>query len=307
MSDTLHRITRRDFLRFGMAAGATLALTSCHSSNDDDDDNEPDSPSDPGSGSGSYGFRGFNVHPYQGALYSVQTKALRNIHATWIRTTLGLTGDIAGAYATSTGLNVLGIIGDFGTASISKSDWPAMVEAVVRRYPTIRYFQVLNEPEEFYNMSNTEYVRDYLRPAHDVIRQKFPSVKIVAAAPIGQPSGLNDFTEMSIAGADQYCDFRGVHVYYEQALYSPWSAYRVATQKPFMVTETGKRTASYHLSWWTQQIPAMKKALQTEYIFYYALLEQPTYTGYEIILADLDASGNVQPAPGSELYNYLKA
>lgn len=300
MPELLPQITRRDFLRFGMAAGAALALTACHSSSGDD--NDPGTP-----GGGSYGFRGFNVHPYQGGLYNVQTKALQDIHASWIRTTLGLTSDLAGAYATSTGLNVLGIIGDFGNPSLSKSDWPAMVEAVIRRYPSITYFQILNEPEEFYNMSNTEYVRDYLRPAHTVIRQKFPSVKIVAAAPLGQSSGLNDFTEMSVAGADQYCDFRGVHIYYEQEFYSPWSAYRLATQKPIMVTETGKKTPNEHLSWWTTQIPAIKQALQTQYVFYYSLLEQPAYTGYEIILAELDGNGNVQPAPGSELYNYLKA
>lgn len=304
MSETVFQISRRDFLRFGMAAGAALALNACHSSNNDDDD-DSDTPGTPGSGS--YGFRGFNVHPYQGSLYTLQTTALRNIHATWIRTTLGLSSDLAGAYATSTGCNVLGIIGDFGTPSLSKSDWPAMVEAVIRRYPSITYFQILNEPEEFYNMSNTEYVRDYLRPAHSVIREKFPSVKIVAAAPLGQSSGINDFTAMSAAGADQYCDFRGVHVYYEQELFSPWSAYRLATQKPIMVTETGKKTPSEHLNWWTTQIPAIKQALKTEYIFYYALLEQPTYTGYEIILAELDGSGNIQPASGSELYNYLKA
>ena len=294
MTTSFHDMTRRDFLRFGLTAGAAFALTGCSS----------DSPTDPGSGS--QGFRGFNVHPYQGSLFNLQMQALRDIHANWTRTTLGLTGDVAGPYAAPAGMSVLGIIGDFQMTSIPKSDWAAMVESVIRRYPSIQYFQILNEPEVFYNMSNTEYVRDYLHPAHDLIRQKFPSVKIVSAAPIGQPSGITDFTAMTLAGADQYCDFRGVHIYYEQDISSAWAAFRMGTQKPIMLTETGKRRPEAQLSWWQTQIPEMKRVLKTEYVFYYALLEQPEYTGYEIIRAELDSAGNVVPATGSELYNYLK-
>ena len=54
-------------------------------------------------------------------------------------------------------------------------------------------------------------------------------------------------------------------------------------------------------------IPEMKRVLGTEYVFYYALLEQPQYTGYEIIRAELDNNGKVIPAPGSDLYNFLKS
>jgi hypothetical protein len=217
-----------------------------------------------------------------------------------------MTRDVAGAYATASGTNVLGLIGDFQLTSIPKNDWPDIVAAVIQRYPSIQYFQILNEPEIFYNMSNTEYVRDYLRPAHDLIRSTFPSVKIVAAAPIGQPSGIQDFAAMSVAGADNYCDFRAVHIYFDQDLGAPWSAFRVATQKPIMITETGSSRPEHHLSWWQLQIPEMKRVLGTEYVFYYALLEQPVLTGYEIITGELDNQGNVVPTPGSELYNFLK-
>ncbi len=47
-----------------------------------------------------------------------------------------------------------------------------------------------------------------------------------------------------------------------------------------------------------EQIPEMKRVLETEYAFYYALLEQPEYTGYEIITAELDSQGNVLPGVG---------
>jgi hypothetical protein len=252
------------------------------------------------------GFCGFNVHPYSGTLMTIQLQALRDIRANWIRTTLGISADLAGSYVAAAQTNILGLISDFQMTSIDKGDWPDMVETVIRRYPSIQYFQILNEPKVFFDIDNAEYVRDYLRPAHDRIRTKFPHVKIVSASPIGQPSGIRDFAAMSAAGADKYCDYRAVHIYFEPDLGSPWSAFRVATEKPIMITETGTRTYTKHLRWWMEQIPEMKRVLKTEYVFYYALLEQPEYTGYEIITAELDSQGNVLPASGSELYNYLK-
>ena len=296
-----NRYTRRDFLALGLAAGGALVLGGCSSSS---------SPSDPNGGSGgggsSVGMRGFNVHPYQGSLYNVQMQALQDISANWTRTTLGIPNDVAGAYAAPPGMNVLGLIGDFTYTNIDQTDWPDMVRTVIQRYPSITYFQILNEPEIFYNMSNTEYVRNYLKPAHDLIRQEFPYVKIVSAAPIGQYSGVMDFAEMSLAGADNYCDYRGVHIYFEEDIIYSWAEFRLATDKPIMITETGTRKPEKQLDWWQISIPEMKRKLETNFVFYYALLEQPTYTGYEIIQAGLDSNGNVVPAPGSELYNYLK-
>lgn len=290
-------ITRRKFLQFGIAAGCSLAAGGgCHSSSS--------TGPNPGNGSSSGEFRGFNVHPYQGQLFNVQMQALQDIRATWTRTTLGIPNDTAGEYA-NPGCNVLGLIGDFLYTTIDKHDWPDMVETVIRRYPTIQYFQILNEPKVFYHMDNVEYVRDYLKPAHDLIRQKFPAIKIVSAAPIGQYSGIRDFIAMSLAGADQYCDYRGVHIYFEQDILYSWREFRLATQKPIMITETGANDPEEQLDWWRIQIPEMKRLLETEFVFYYALLEQPNYTGFEMILAELDNSGNVVPAPGSQLYHYL--
>ncbi|PID58596.1 hypothetical protein CSB45_03360 [candidate division KSB3 bacterium] len=286
--------TRRDILRMGLAAGGLLALGGCSSS----------SPTGP-SGGGSTDFLAFNVHPYNG-LYTLQLKALQAIGATWIRTTLGLPNDIAGAYAAPPGINVLGLIGDYTHTSIDQRDWPDMLRTVIQRYPGIRYFQILNEPEIFYDMSNTEYVRNYLKVAHDLIRREFPHVNIVSAAPIGQYSGLVDFAQMSLAGADDYCDYRGVHIYFEEDIVYSWSEFRLATENPIMITETGSSNPSKHLRWWRNAIPEMKRKLNTDFVFYYTLLEQPAYTGYEIIQAELNAAGEIVPASGSELYEYLK-
>lgn len=286
-------LTRRDFLKLGIAAGCTAALGGCTTSHSNVTDRNE--------------LRGFNVHPYPGDLMTLQLQALKEIRADWVRITLGITTDSAGAYATATGANVLGLISDFHLKSIDKHAWPDMVATVIQRYPSIQYFQILNEPEHFFGISNREYVVDYLRPAHDVIRSTFPYVKIVSASPMGVPSGIQDFKTMSDAGADQYCDFRAVHIYFPNGIKTFWSAFRKATSKPIMVTETGKRNPSQHLAWWREQIPKMKQVLNTDYVFYYALLEQPVYTGYEIISAERDSQGNIVPAPGSDLYDYLRS
>ncbi len=286
------KISRRRFLQTALTAGSIFALPGC--------DNEP-----LGSPIGGE-IRGFNVHPYMGSPMNVQLQALRDIGANWIRTTLGISTDSAGGYVTATGTNVLGLISDFQMTSIDKTDWPDMVETVIRRYPSLRYVQILNEPEVFFDISNREYVLDYLKPASLLLLAQFPHIQIVSAAPIGQPSGINDFAMMSAAGADDYCDFRGVHIYFGDNLLQPWSSFRRTTQKPIMVTETGSRHPEEHLSWWLNQIPHMQYTLDTNYIFYYALLEQPELTGFEIISGELDPQGNVVPRTGSELYMYLQ-
>ncbi len=247
------------------------------------------------------------MHPYMDSVMAAQIQALNEMRVNWVRTTLGIITDSVGPYVAAIRANILGLIGDFNLGPIDKKDWPDMVETVIRRYPSIQYFQILNEPEHFSGISNTEYVLDYLRPAHDLIRSKFPYVRIVSAAPIGQSSGIRDFTEMSNAGADLYCDFRAVHIYFEENKLSPWSAFRRATQKPIVITETGIRRPEQHLNWWRNQIPKMKRILDTAYVFYYVLLDHPISTGFEIITGEFDSRGNVVPASGSELYNYLRS
>ncbi|MCI0528814.1 MAG: hypothetical protein L0Y56_15355, partial [Nitrospira sp.] len=251
------------------------------------------------------GVLGFNVQPYPGSALSVQMQALNEIRANWIRVTLGILTDAAGPYVTATPANVLGLIADFNLGPINKSDWPDRVETVIRRYPSIQYFEILNEPAVFNGISNRDYVRDYLKPAHDRIRSRFPSIKIVAAAPIGQPSGIGDFTEMSLAGADDYCDFRAVHIYFQNGLVNPWTSFQRATRKPIMVTETGINQPSQHLNWWNNQIPEMKRVFTTDLVFYYVLLEQP-FMGFGIITGQLDSNGQVIPTPESGLYNFLR-
>ena len=74
-----------------------------------------------------------------------------------------------------------------------------------------------------------------------------------------------------------------------------------------MITETGIRKPEQHLNWWHNQIPEMKRVLNTEYVFYYVLLDYPVVTGFGVITGEFDPRGNVVPAPGSELYNDLRS
>ena len=285
--------TRRELLKLGAAAGWALALSGCESSSAPDPvvTNE---------------LRCFNVHPYTDAVMAAQIQALTNMRVNWVRMTLGILSDSAGPYIAAVRANILGLIADFNLGPIDKALWPNMVETVIRRYPSIQYFQILNEPEGFNGIAYREYVLDYLRPAHDLIRQKFPYVKIVSAAPYGQPGGIQDFITMSLAGADQYCDFRAAHIYFDQTVFAPWSAFRRATEKPLMVTETGMSSPTEQVNWWRNQMADMRQILNTDYVFYYVLLDHPVSSGYEVITGSFDARGNIVPATGSGLYDYLR-
>ncbi len=44
---------------------------------------------------------------------TIQLQALRDIRANWIRTTLGISADLAGSYVAAAQTNILGLISDF--------------------------------------------------------------------------------------------------------------------------------------------------------------------------------------------------
>jgi hypothetical protein len=285
-------LTRRKLLQVGLMSGVTVLGTSCHVPTTAPAKTIP-------------GIRCLIVHPYQDHLRELQFEAIDQIWTGWIRTTLGILDDAAGQYVEAAGGNVLGVLTDFGLGTIPKTDWPDMVVTALRRYPTLQYVQILNEPKVFNDIGNAEYVEDYLRPAHDLIRREFPHMKIVAAAPIGQPRGIQDFKAMSDAGADQYCDFRAVHIYFEESVLNRWSTFRYATDKPIMVTETGIRDPKKHFSWWRNALPKMQQLFETPYVFYYVLMEYPTTDGFGLITGERDTNGKIIPTPGSDLFAYL--
>lgn len=256
-----------------------------------------------------------NVHPLEGRRGDLQREALRALGTVWIRVTLGLATQINAtrAYA-SAAPNLLGLVSDFHLRRVEARDWPGLVEATLRRYPEVRRAELLNEPAEFYGLSPASYVRDFLRPGFELIRERFPGMSVVAAAPIGsRRKGLDYFRRMTDAGADRFCDERAVHVYFEddRAL----ADYAAATGRPIVVTETGIGAAGQHVRWYTEVIPVIRQALRAELVFWYVMLEDaalagggpvpPNYLATSLIAPEPDAAGHPRPADGSRLYPLL--
>jgi hypothetical protein len=256
-----------------------------------------------------------NVHPLGGRLASLQRSALRALGTPWIRVTLGLVTetDATRPYA-GAAPNLLGLVSDFHLRRVEAEAWPGIVEATLRRYPEVRRAELLNEPEQFYGLSPTSYVRDFLRPGFERIRERFPGVGVVAAAPIGnRRKGLDYFRRMTDAGADRYCDERAVHVYFEDE--RVLRDYASATGRRIVVTETGIGFPSQHVRWYTEVIPAIRQALRAELVFWYVMREDaalagggpipPNYLDTSLIAPEADTAGQPRPAAGSHLYPLL--
>jgi hypothetical protein len=256
----------------------------------------------------------FNVHPLGGRFEALQRDALRSLAAPWIRVTLGLVSDTDAARPyVRMGASVLGLVADFHLGPIDARDWPDLVEATLRRYPQVGRAELLNEPEHFNGLSPGRYVQEYLRPGYERIRERSPGVAVVAAAPVGdRKAGPDRFRRMTDAGADEFCDYRAVHVYFDddRAL----SAFAGSTGRPILVTETGSQTPGQQVRWYTDVVPRIRQALGAELIFWYVLLESAglaggtvaySYPGSSVIAAVPDAAGQPQAAPGSGLYPLL--
>ncbi len=256
----------------------------------------------------------FNVHPLGGRIESLQRDALRILGTPWIRVTLGLVTDVeaAGPYARAAP-NLLGLVSDFRTGPIDAGEWPTLLAATLRRYPQARRAELLNEPERFNGLSPERYVREFLRPGYELIRERFPGVQVVAAAPVGDRKKAPDrFHRLTEAGADDVCDFRAVHVYFDddRAL----GAIAGGTRRPILVTETGTNVPGQHVRWYTEVVPRIRGTLGAELVFWYVLLESATlaggtvpysYPGSSVIAPEPDAAGQPKAAAGSGLYPLL--
>ncbi len=278
--------TRRDFLKSAAAGVFGLALAGCDSKwlNLVGPEEEK--------------FWGLNVHPYGGALDELQLKALHELGARRIRITLGLNRDLAGPYLGSYPAEYLGIISDFFKGGIDRAAWPGMVREAVGRSGGVASLQVLNEPDVFHGMRPEVYVLDYLRPAYEIIREMRPGVPVISAAPANTSGGRIYFYQMTEAGADEYCDFRGVHMYSDNP-----ETYLSGTDRPFIVTETGTRDRNGHVPWWTGQMAHISKVLDTDSLYWYVLLDRPD-DGLSLMADSPDGQGN--PRPVSPLYEYIR-
>jgi hypothetical protein len=256
----------------------------------------------------------FNVHPLGGQFESLQRDALRLLGTPWIRVTLGLVTDVDAArpYVRMVP-NVLGLVSDFRLGRIDPAEWPGLVEATLRRHPLVRRAELLNEPERFNGLSPGRYVQEFLRPGWERIRERFPGVAVVAAAPVGDRRHAPDhFRRLTDAGADEFCDFRAVHVYFDDD--GALGAIAGGTRRPILVTETGISDPRQHVRWHAEVLPRIRASLGAELVFWYVLLESAnlaggavpySYPGSSVIAATPDGAGQPQAAPGSGLYPRL--
>jgi hypothetical protein len=256
----------------------------------------------------------FNVHPVGGRFEALQREALRGLAPPWVRVTLGLATPSAAARAyVRLGPRTLGLVSDFQTRAIDPREWLEGLEATLRRFPEIARAELLNEPERFNGIPAARYVQEYLRPGYELIHRRFPWIRVVAAAPVGDRRQATDqFRRMTDAGADEVCDFRAVHVYFDDE--AALRAIRQSTRRPILVTETGISAPAQHVRWYADVVPRMRGALGAEPVFWYVLLESPDlaggrvpyrYLGHSVIAAAADAAGQPQAAPGSGLYPLL--
>jgi len=256
----------------------------------------------------------FNVHPLGGRFELLQRQALRALATPWIRVTLGLVNDVDAARPyVRTAASTLGLVSDFRLGAIDAGEWPDLVERTLRRYPQAARAELLNEPERFNGLGPGRYVREYLRPGFERVRERFPGIGVVAAAPGGDRKKAPDaFRRLTDAGADDFCDYRAVHVYFDddRAL----DAIAGATRRPILVTETGTSIPAQHVRWYTDVLPRIRSALRAELVFWYVLLESVdlaggavpySYPGSSVISPVPDAAGQPQAASGSRLYPLL--
>jgi hypothetical protein len=257
-----------------------------------------------------------NLHPLGDRFTGLQRAALRTLATPWIRLTLGLVTQTTATRAyVGAAPHLLGLVSDFHLRTVEPATWPGLVEAVLRRYPEVRAAELLNEPEQFFGLSPTRYVQEFLRPGFERIRERFPDVAVLAAAPIGnRRKGLDYFRRMTDAGADRFCDYRAVHVYFDDE--SVLAAFARATARSIVVTETGIAVPGQHVRWYTEVIPLIREVLGARLVFWYVLLESaalaggpvpPNYLATSLIAAEPDDAGEPRAAAGSALYPLLVA
>jgi hypothetical protein len=246
----------------------------------------------------------FNVHPLGGGGLALQLRALAALRTSWARVTIGSAADNLALPYVRAIPNTLGIVTDFGTGALDPASWPGFVEGTLRRNAQLRAAELLNEPDVFGGLSPEQYVRDFLRPGYEVMRERFPGISVVAAAPVGtRTNGPGRFRRMTDAGADDVCDFRAIHVYFEDE--QAMADIGAATSRPILVTETGARGAQQR-HWYQDVVPRLRHILGAQLVFWYVLLEGPgAYPGYTLIANVPDGAGQPQAAPNSRLYPLL--
>jgi hypothetical protein len=146
--------------------------------------------------------------------------------------------------------------------------------------------QVLNEPTNFLGISPRTYVREFLAPAYEHLKNEDPQLNVASAAAVGSAEGILRTRSLLEAGVENFCDRVAYHIYDRR-----WIP-RLAgmTLRPVWVTESGVAGPERHLAWITQTFDDIRGGIEgVEQIFYFELFDfQPNRFRLIDIVAEPD-------------------
>ena len=247
-------------------------------------------------------------------LVDLQLRRIYELGFEWMRITISFNGFgpdfLAGIpyvrAARALGINVLGIIGQFeGRGLVRALARPQTREEVLRVYlsifddfvppasseiepPGTFAAQILNEPTHFTGVTPRTYVREFLAPVYNDLKNEDPRLMVVSAATVGNADGILRTRSMLDVGLENFCDGVAYHIYDRR-----WIP-RLAgmTIRPVWVTESGTTPTERHLGWITETFDAIRKGIEdVEQIFYFQLFDkQPQRFRLIDIVAEPDGS-----------------
>jgi hypothetical protein len=194
------------------------------------------------------------------------------------------------------------------------------VKKVVQRYrgnPRIVGWQIWNEPNMATDpdnsileiLDNPENYVEMLGRAHSAAKDLAPGKLIISGATtsINQnfPDSMNYNKSMRDAGAQEFMDIWGIHVYgrqFEKFLQDNGiGSFLRGLSRPVWVTESGRQGVSNQLAYVEQMWPFLKEEIPNIERFYYYQFAEPTGPDVTFGLRNLDSS-----YPVSDLYVYLR-
>jgi hypothetical protein len=268
-----HPISRRQALKrigqISLASLSGLSLLSCQK--DTTDIVEPED---------SYDFpfdASYNVHS-DSSCNGIQLNCLNRLRAQWLRISIPYSDLYAARSFVGRGCAILGVITDYagqgGFIEQLSNNLQEILMTYFETYPSIKYWQLLNEPSSFWNISPTDYVNNYLQPAWNFIRANYPQLALISAAPKGNSQGPILMAEMAAAGLENYCNRVAVHIYNAVTIIN----YVNILKKPIWVTETGVADQMQHIAWARDTLKSVRAALNPERIFWYVLWDESQYS-----------------------------
>ena len=248
-------------------------------------------------------------------LVDIQMRQVYEVGFEWIRITISFNGfgpEFLAAIpyvraARALGINVLGILGQFGGGRdlMRALARPQTREEVLRVYlslfddfvppaspeleqPGAFAMQILHDPTHFTGVAPQTYVRAFLAPVFNELKIADPQLFVVSAAEVGNADGLLRTRAMLDAGMENFCDAVAYHIYDRRWIPSLAGM----TTRPVWVTESGVIPPERHLVWITETFDEIRNGIEgVEKIFYFQLFDkEPERFRLIDIVADPDGS-----------------